>query len=153
MKGCPPAARRKTTTSSRRASYSKRSGRSRTLNQSLLLRKSVSDFTQDALTCSLAADQLRRKATLEEQVRQFSTREASTCAQKELSRTSTDNVRVIERANEPTRGRRLRNYVGLGAIVFDAFTAFLAGLVKALSRTGFATPPRLGGLWDCQSSR
>jgi uncharacterized protein involved in exopolysaccharide biosynthesis len=89
-------------------------------------------------------DLVRRKAILEEQVRQFSTREASARAQNELSRTSNDNIRVIERANAPTRGRSLRNYVGLGAVMFAAFTALMAGLVRALSRTGFPTPASVG---------
>ena len=89
-------------------------------------------------------DLLRRKAVLEEQVRQFSTREASARAQNELSRTSNDNIRVIERANVPTRGKSLKKYVGLGAILFAALTALMAALVRAFSRSSFPTPASVG---------
>jgi uncharacterized protein involved in exopolysaccharide biosynthesis len=89
-------------------------------------------------------DLLRRKAILEEQVRQFSTREASARAQNELSQTSNDNIRVIERANVPTRGKSLKKYVGAGAILFAALTALMAGLVRAFSRSSFPTPASVG---------
>lgn len=89
-------------------------------------------------------DLLRRKAILEEQVRQFSSREASARAQNELSRTSNDNIRVIERANVPTRGRSLRKYVGLGALLFAGLTALMAGLVRSFSRSSFPTPASVG---------
>jgi uncharacterized protein involved in exopolysaccharide biosynthesis len=87
---------------------------------------------------------LRRKAILEEQVKQFSTREASARAQNELSRTSNDNIRVIERANVPTRGQSLKRYVALGALAFAGLTALMAGLVRAFSRSGFPTPASVG---------
>ena len=89
-------------------------------------------------------DLLRRKTILEEQVKQFSTREASARAQNELSRTSNDNIRVIERANVPTRGKSLKRYVAMGAIVFAALTALMAGLVRAFSRSGFPTSASVG---------
>lgn len=89
-------------------------------------------------------DLLRRKAILEEQVRQFSSREASARAQNELSRTSNDNIRVIERANVPTRGRSLKKYVGLGALLFAGLTALMAGLVRSFSRSSFPTPASVG---------
>jgi uncharacterized protein involved in exopolysaccharide biosynthesis len=89
-------------------------------------------------------DLLRRKAILEEQVRQFSTREASARAQKELSQSSNDNIRVIERAEVPTRGKSLKRAVGLGALFFAGLTALMAGLVRAFSRSGFPTPASVG---------
>jgi uncharacterized protein involved in exopolysaccharide biosynthesis len=89
-------------------------------------------------------DLLRRKAILEEQVRQFSTREASARAQNELSRTSNDNIRVIARANPPTRGQSLKKFVFLGAILFAAATALMAGLARAFSRSSFPTPASVG---------
>ena len=89
-------------------------------------------------------DLLRRKVILEEQVRQFSTREASARAQNELSQTSNDNIRVIERALVPTRGKSLKKYVALGAILFAALTALMAGLVRAFSRSSFPTSASVG---------
>jgi uncharacterized protein involved in exopolysaccharide biosynthesis len=87
---------------------------------------------------------MRRKAILEEQVRQFSTREASSRAQNELSATSNENIRVIERANVPTRGTSWKKPAALGALVFAGFTALLAGLMRAFSRTSFPTPASVG---------
>lgn len=89
-------------------------------------------------------DLLRRKAVLEEQVKQFSTREASARAQNELNRTSNDNIRVIERANVPTRGTSMKRLVGLGALLFAGLTALMAGLVRAFSRSSFPTPASVG---------
>lgn len=86
----------------------------------------------------------RRKAILEEQVRQFSTREASARAQTELNRVSNDNIRVIERAKPPTRGQSLRRLAALGAIGLAGITALFAGLLRAFSRSGFATPGSVG---------
>jgi uncharacterized protein involved in exopolysaccharide biosynthesis len=89
-------------------------------------------------------DLLRRKAVLEEQVKQFSTREASARAQNELNRTSNDNIRVIERANVPTRGTSMKKLAGLGALLFAGITALMAGLVRAFSRSSFPTPASVG---------
>jgi uncharacterized protein involved in exopolysaccharide biosynthesis len=89
-------------------------------------------------------DLLRRKAVLEEQVKQFSTREASARAQNELNRTSNDNIRVIERANVPTRGTSLKRFAALGALAFAGLTALMAGLVRAFSRSSFPTPASVG---------
>jgi uncharacterized protein involved in exopolysaccharide biosynthesis len=81
---------------------------------------------------------------LEEQVKQFSTREASARAQNELNRTSNDNIRVIERANVPTRGTSMKKLAGLGALLFAGITALMAGLVRAFSRSSFPTPASVG---------
>ncbi|KAF0113730.1 MAG: hypothetical protein FD128_1126, partial [Hyphomonadaceae bacterium] len=51
-------------------------------------------------------DLQRRKAVLEDQVRQFSTREASARATTRLNSISNDNIRVIERAIPPSLGCR-----------------------------------------------
>ena len=91
-----------------------------------------------------SCDLVRRKAILEEQVKQFSTREASSQAQNELSRTSNENIRVIERANVPTRGKSLKREAAILSVLFAAFTAFAAGLMRAFSRTTFPTPSSIG---------
>lgn len=89
-------------------------------------------------------DLMRRKAILEEQVKQFSTREASSQAQNELSRTSNENIRVIERANVPTRGKSWKKEVAMLSVFFAALTALAAGLMRAFSRTTFPTPSSIG---------
>lgn len=87
---------------------------------------------------------MRRRAVLEEQVRQFSTREATARAQAELNRASNDNIRVIERAQPPTRGSSLRRPAAVGAIVFALLSALMVGLIRALSRTTFPTSASVG---------
>jgi uncharacterized protein involved in exopolysaccharide biosynthesis len=90
-------------------------------------------------------DQLtRRKTVLEEQVRLFSSREATARAQNELNRASNDNIRVIERAQPPTRGSSLRRPAAAAALLLAALTALAAGLMRALSRTTFPTPASVG---------
>lgn len=87
---------------------------------------------------------VRRKAILEEQVKQFSSREASSRAQNELSRTSNENIRVIERATVPTRGKSWKKEVAMLSVFFAALTAVAAGLMRAFSRTTFPTPSSIG---------
>jgi uncharacterized protein involved in exopolysaccharide biosynthesis len=89
-------------------------------------------------------DMQRRKAVLEDQVRQFSTREASARATTRLNSISNDNIRVIERAIPPTKGKSMRKFAALGAIMFAGFTALVAGAMRALSRTNFPTPGSIG---------
>ena len=89
-------------------------------------------------------DLQRRKAVLEDQVRQFSTREASARATTRLNSISNDNIRVIERAIPPTKGKSMRKFAALGAIMFAGFTALVAGAMRALSRSNFPTPGSVG---------
>ncbi len=93
-------------------------------------------------------DLIRRKAVLEEQVRQFSTREAAARALSHMSASSNDNIRVIERAVVPTKGKSMKKFVALGAILFAAFSALVAGALRALSRTNFPTPGSVGRTLD-----
>jgi uncharacterized protein involved in exopolysaccharide biosynthesis len=89
-------------------------------------------------------DILRRKAVLEEQVRQFSNREASARAQNALNRNSNENIRVIERASPPPRGQSNKKWAMLGAVALAGFTALMAGLFRVLSRSSFPTPASVG---------
>lgn len=93
-------------------------------------------------------DLMRRKAVLEEQVRQFSTREAAARALSHMSASSNDNIRVIERAVVPTKGKSMKKFVALGAILFAGFSALVAGALRALSRTSFPTPGSVGRTLD-----
>lgn len=80
---------------------------------------------------------MRKKAVLEEQVKQFSSRELSANAQARLNASSNDNIRVIERALVPTKGKSMKKFVALGAIMFAGFCALIVGLIRALSRKSF----------------
>ena len=85
-------------------------------------------------------DLLRRKAVLEDQVKQFSNREATARAQIELAQTSSDNIRIIERAVVPTKGRSMKKVALIGSVLFAAFTALLAGILRALLRNNAPAP-------------
>lgn len=87
---------------------------------------------------------MRKKAVLEEQVRQFSTRELAANAQARLNASSNDNIRVIERPVIPTKGKSMKKFVALGAIMFAGFCALIAGLIRALSRKSFGTNGNIG---------
>lgn len=93
-------------------------------------------------------DLMRRKTVLEEQVKQFSTREATAKALSHMSASSNDNIRVIERAVVPTKGKSIKKFVALGALLFAAFSALVAGALRALSRTNFPTPGSVGRTLD-----
>ncbi len=77
---------------------------------------------------------IRKKTVLEEQVRQFSTRQAAAKAQTELNAISNDNIRVIQRAIVPTKGKSMKKLVAIGALLFAGFCGLIAGFIRALSR-------------------
>ena len=81
----------------------------------------------------------RRKALMEANVENFSVREIEERALAEISNTSPDSVRVLEPARVPLKGSSLKMPVAALAFLFAAFTAFLAGLLRALTREGFPT--------------
>lgn len=88
-------------------------------------------------------DMMRRKAVLEDQVRQFSTREASARALEQLNKGTNDNIRVIERAIVPTKGKSMKKLAAIGAILFAGFTALVAGAMRALTRSN---TPEMGSV-------
>lgn len=49
-------------------------------------------------------------------------------------------MRVVERAYTPTKGKSLRKAVLALGVLFGAFTAVCAALVRILLRRGFVTP-------------
>jgi len=87
---------------------------------------------------------MRKKAVLEEQVKQFSTRELAASAQSKLNAMSNDNIRVIEHAVVPTKGSSLKKFVAMGAILFGLFCGLVAGLIRVLSRSSFPTSKSVG---------
>ena len=50
-----------------------------------------------------------------------------------------DRIRVLEPASVPVRPTAMRSIVAVTAFVLACFAAIVAGLLKALTRTGFAT--------------
>ena len=76
---------------------------------------------------------------MEANVENFSVREIEERALAEISDTSADSVRVLEPARVPIEGSSLKLPVALIVFLFAAFTAFMAGLMRALTRPGFPT--------------
>lgn len=103
-----------------------------------VLNQQVEDLQKRAMQLSLLRpdyeELIRKKTVLEEQVKQFSSRQAAAKAQTELNSISNDNIRVIQRAVVPIKGKSMKKFVAGGAILFALFCALMAGLIRALSR-------------------
>lgn len=70
----------------------------------------------------------------------FSEREVDARAREEMTRRSASAVRVLEPATAPVEGASLKLPVVLIALILAIFAALLAGMLRALTRSGFATP-------------
>jgi polysaccharide biosynthesis protein PslE len=82
---------------------------------------------------------LRDRALVEQGARDFATREQEARANQELASQASDNIRVIERATPPPKGRSLRLPAVVLGFGFAGFTGLMVGLLRALSRRGFQT--------------
>ena len=70
----------------------------------------------------------------------FSDREVDARAREEMTRRGANSVRVLEPATAPVEGASLKLSIALIALIAASFAALLAGLLRALTRSGFATP-------------
>jgi polysaccharide biosynthesis protein PslE len=93
---------------------------------------------------TLSGDREVRSAT----VREFQQREAQSRADQGLVRAGADDVRVIERAAAPLRGKSLKLPLLALVILFAGFTALSVGLIRIFSRRGFTTPASVGRTLD-----
>ena len=83
---------------------------------------------------------LQQRDLLAANVKAFLQRQQESQAQQSIAATQGDgNVRVIERALPPSTGTSLRKPVLGGAVVFAAFAALCAGLLRAFLRRGMPT--------------
>jgi uncharacterized protein involved in exopolysaccharide biosynthesis len=82
---------------------------------------------------------LRERELLATNVKNFAAREQESQAAQALARSSTDNVRVVERAYAPTKGKSLKKIVLVLAFLFAGFTAVCVGLLRAFLTRGFPT--------------
>ena len=76
---------------------------------------------------------------LQTNVRDFTVREQQSRAAQEIAAFSNDSIRIIERATTPTKGVSLRKPAFALALLFAAFTAVCAGLMRAFLRPGIPT--------------
>lgn len=77
-------------------------------------------------------------------VREFQQREAEALADQGLVKAGADDVRVMERASPPLRGKSLKLPLLAAVILFAGFTALSVGLIRIFSRRGFATSASVG---------
>jgi uncharacterized protein involved in exopolysaccharide biosynthesis len=77
---------------------------------------------------------------LQANVRDFTVREQQSRAAQEIAAFSNDSVRIVERAVPPTRGSSLKAPIAVLSLLFAAFTAVCAGLLRAFLRPGLPTP-------------
>lgn len=85
---------------------------------------------------------------LQASLRAFAEREAQARAAQDLARGGDDGVRVVERASAPVEGASLRRPMFALAVVFAAFAAVSAGLIRVFLRRGFVTPESAGRALD-----
>lgn len=73
-------------------------------------------------------------------VRDFTQKEEQTRAAQEIASRTNDNIRVVEAALPPTQGKSLKKPVAALALMFAAFSALCAGLLRMVLRPGLPTP-------------
>ena len=77
---------------------------------------------------------------LQASVRDFSVKEEQSRAAQEIAAKSNDNIRIVQRAIPPTKGKSLRKPVVMLAFLFAGFSALCAGLLRMFLRPGLPTP-------------
>ena len=82
----------------------------------------------------------RSREVAERSVKAFAEREVEERARNELTKRSANNIRLLEPATAPIKGESLKFPVAILAFLFAGFTALIVGLMRALTRSGFATP-------------
>lgn len=82
----------------------------------------------------------RDRDVLSSNVRDFTVKEQQDEAQRRMSAESSDNIRIVQRAVAPSTGKSLKKPVLALSIMFAAFTALCAGLVRMFLRPGLQTP-------------
>jgi len=82
----------------------------------------------------------RDRDVLQTNVRDFTVKEEQSQASQEISATTNDNIRIVERASPPTQGASLRAPMVVLAFLFAIFAAVCAGLMRVFLRPGLPTP-------------
>jgi uncharacterized protein involved in exopolysaccharide biosynthesis len=85
-------------------------------------------------------DLLRDRDVLSTNVKNLTAREQESQAARAIAMGGENNIRVVQRAFAPTKGKSLRKPVIGAAFVFAAFTALCVGLLRIFLRRGYVTP-------------
>lgn len=114
------------------------------------LRQSLSTYNRQAAE---ATRQLQRLAAIEPEfqslsmdrdvlqssVRDFTVKERQDDAARQMASESNDNIRIVDRATPPTKGKSLRKPVFMLAFLMGMFSALCAGLIRMFLRPGLPT--------------
>jgi uncharacterized protein involved in exopolysaccharide biosynthesis len=65
-----------------------------------------------------------------------------------IARATNDNIRIVERAAAPAEGKSLKKPILALGLIFAAFTALCAGLLRLFLRPGLPTPAAAGRTLD-----
>ncbi len=107
------------------------------------LQRQIADFERRQQTLTELQPEyqslVRQRDILAQNVRSFSEREIEARSRSELAQQSADNIRVLEAATPPVKGKSLRLPVAVLSLLFAGFTALLLGLVKVFTVNGFVT--------------
>lgn len=83
---------------------------------------------------------LRDRDLLAASVRSLAAKTQEDQAAQAIALESDDNIRIVERATPPLRGKSLKLPVAALSLVFAAFTALCVGLLRMFLRPGLPTP-------------
>jgi uncharacterized protein involved in exopolysaccharide biosynthesis len=82
----------------------------------------------------------RDRDVLQSNVRDFTVRAEESQASAAIEATSSDNIRIVARAQVPTESHSLKKPVFILSFLFAVFTAVCAGLLRMYLRPGLPTP-------------
>lgn len=85
---------------------------------------------------------------LQANIRTFTQRIQENDAQREMTKGTDDAVRVVEKATQPDKPKSLKKPVLILAFLFAAFTALCAGVLRVVTRKGFASAAMAGKALD-----
>ena len=86
----------------------------------------------------------RDRDLLQAEIRSLMQKKQENQAAQSIGLKSSDNIRVVERPTPPRAGKSLKKPVAALALMFAAFSAFCAGLLRVFLRKGFATSASAG---------
>lgn len=81
----------------------------------------------------------RDRDVLQGNVRDFTVKAQESQASLNIAKNTNDNIRIVERALEPTTGKSLKAPVFVLSFLFGAFSALCAGLLRLYLRPGLPT--------------
>lgn len=115
--------------------------------QGAVLARQAEDISKQQMSLATLSPQWqvlqRKRDLLEDNARNFATREVEARSLAEIADQGSDNIRILERARRPVEGSSMKVLAAIASLLFAGFCALIAGMIWALTRKGFATPAAL----------